>query len=109
MALSIESAIAWQILRLRHIARHQPNAPGWPLLTHEQFETLRRLGVTWGRDDDDPTVGEVVADLARLGVHLRNNGPPGWLVLKRGLRKLNLLTEGLSLAARDTSKDVINP
>ena len=27
------------------------------------------------------------------------NGPPGWAVLKRGLRKLNLLAEGLSLAA----------
>lgn len=110
VALSIESAIAWQILRLRHVARHRPNAPGRPLLTNEQFETLRRLRATWGRDDADPTVGDVVADLARLGVHLRNNGPPGWLVLKRGLRKLNLLAEGLSLAApRDASKDVINP
>jgi hypothetical protein len=98
VALSIESAVAWQILRLRHVARHQPNAPDRPLLTHEQFETLRRLRATWGRDDDNPTVGDVIADLARLGVHLRNNGPPGWLVLKRGLRKLNLTAEGLSLA-----------
>ena len=45
-------------------------------------------------------------ELARLGVHLRNNGPPGWAVLKRGLRKLNLLTEGLSLADPDVSNEM---
>jgi hypothetical protein len=110
IALSIESAIAWQILRLRHVARHQPKAPGRPLLTYTQFDALRRLRASWGRDDEEPTVEDVVAALARLGVHLRNNGPPGWLVLKRGLKKLNLLAEGLGLACfpRGTSREVIN-
>jgi len=51
-------------------------------------------------------VQEVVDELARLGVHLRNNGPPGWAVLKRGLRKLNLLAQGLSLVDPDVSAEM---
>ena len=41
---------------------------------------------------------QVIDELARLGVHLRKNEPPGWAVVKRGLRKLNLLAEELRLA-----------
>jgi hypothetical protein len=36
------------------------NAPGRPLLTRDQFKTLRRLRATWGRDEDDRTVGDVI-------------------------------------------------
>lgn len=110
IALSIESAIAWQILRLRYVARHQPKAPGRPLLTREQFDTLRRLRASWGQNDEEPSVEDVVADLARLGVHLPNNGAPGWLVLKRGLKRLNSLGEGLRLAffPGPSSEEVIN-
>ena len=97
-ALVIESAIAWQILRLRHVARSQPHAPGQPLLTRSQYQTLNRIRACRGQHTDALSVQEVIDELARLGVHLRNNGPPGWAVLKRGLRKLNLLAEGLSLA-----------
>jgi hypothetical protein len=43
---------------------------------------------------------EVTQELAMLGSHLKNNGLPGWIVLKRGIKKLNLLTEGLLLAAQ---------
>ena len=98
LALVIESAIAWQILRLRHVARSQPSAPGRNLLTRPQFETLNRLRALRGQPTDNLSVQQVIDELARLGVHLRNNGPPGWAVLKRGLRKLNLLAEGLCLA-----------
>lgn len=99
IALVIESAIAWQILRLRHTARCDPEAPGKTLLTTQQFETLSRLRAARGDLTVVVTVQQVIDELARLGVHLRNNGPPGWAVLKRGLRTLNLLAEGLSLAA----------
>jgi hypothetical protein len=97
-ALVIESTVAWQILRLRHVARHEPSAPGKALLTTQQFEALSRLRALRGEPTVVVTVQHVVDELARLGVHLHNNGPPGWAVLKRGLRKLNLLAEGLSLA-----------
>jgi hypothetical protein len=98
-ALVIESAIAWQILRLRHVARREPDAPGSGLLTSRQFEILSLLRVARGDPMVIITVQDTIDELATLGVHLPNNGPPGWAVLKRGLRKLNLLAEGLSLAA----------
>ncbi len=98
VALVIESAVAWQILRLRHVARSQPSAPGRTLLTRLQFETLNRLRALRGQRGDSLSVQQVIDELARLGVHPRNNGPPGWAVLKRGLRKLNLLAEGFNLA-----------
>jgi len=98
VALVIESAIAWQILRLRHVARGDPNALGDALLTSLQRETLHRIRASRGVSVHTLTVQTVIDELARLGVHLPNNGPPGWLVLKRGLRKLNLVAEGVSLA-----------
>jgi len=106
VALVIESAIAWQILRLRYVARNQPGASGQALLTRPQFEAVKRLRDLRGERTDALSVQEVIDELARLGVHLRNNGPPGWAVLKRGLRKLNLLAEGLSLAGPAISAEM---
>jgi hypothetical protein len=69
------------------------------LLTAQQFEALSLLRISRGDATVIVTVQQVIDELAQLGVHLRNNGPPGWVVLKRGLRKLNLLVEGVGLAA----------
>lgn len=99
-ALAIESAIAWQILRLRHVARRDPHEDGEPLLTALQVDTLRRIREARGESTVSLTVQIVIDELARLGVHLHNNGPPGWAVLKRGLRKLQLVAEGVSLATQ---------
>jgi hypothetical protein len=99
VALSIESTIAWQLLRLRHVARRDPSAPGKRLLTSGQLAALTILRSRRGEGSEELSVDNVIGELARLGVHLRNNGPPGWVVLKRGLRKLSLLAEGLSLAS----------
>jgi hypothetical protein len=98
VALSIESTIAWQLLRLRHVARHDPCASGRNLLTSGQLAALTILRARRGEGSEELSVDNVINELARLGVHLTNNGPPGWLVLKRGLRKLSLLADGLSLA-----------
>jgi hypothetical protein len=103
VALVIESAIAWQILRLRYVARRDPEAPGRALLTEHQYRTLNRIRARRGESKVEVTVAQVIDELARLGVHLQNNGPPGWAVLKRGLRKLDLLAEGFSLADRAVS------
>lgn len=78
-----------------------------------QYETLylirRKRGVT---TTTPLNVSDVVEELCRLGAHLKNNGPPGWMLLKRVLQKLNTLAEGLSLASPDllivAPNDVIN-
>ena len=109
VALSIESALAWQILRLRYVSRQCPEGSGEHLLTERQRSVVVALRTRRGEDVGTLSVADVVAELARLGAHIPNNGPPGWLVLKRGLRKLNMLAEGLSLAHhRSARPDVIN-
>jgi len=35
------------------------------------------------------TVDDALLAVAALGGHLKNNGPPGWLVLRRGFEKLH--------------------
>lgn len=110
VALSIESAIAWQLLRLRDVGRRSPDTLGRELLTPCQYLTIRQLRAKRGIPFKELSVLEVTQELAMLGSHLKNNGLPGWIVLKRGIKKLNLITEGLLLAAqmKDTRIDVIN-
>jgi len=98
VALSVESTIAWQLLRLRHLSRSKPNASGNGLLSSAQLETVIRLRASRGVSCRRLRVRDVIDEVARLGVHLKHNGPPGWLVLKRGLHKLSLLTDGFRLS-----------
>jgi hypothetical protein len=42
----------------------------------------------------DPTLADVAYAIARLGGHLKRNGPPGWLTLQRGFEHLLILEEG---------------
>ena len=112
IALSIESAVAWQLLRLRWLSRNSPDEAGRNVLSDAQYQTVKLLRSKRGIDPRlELTVDNVIDELCRLGVHLKNNGPPGWMVLKRGLKKLNILAEGFSLGTNSDSnawKDVIN-
>jgi hypothetical protein len=48
--------------------------------------------------------------LARMGGHLKHNGPPGWVILGRGFEKLLSLRKGWEMAQtlRFEAQDVIN-
>ena len=103
VALSIESAIAWQLLRLRYLGRNDPNAPAATLITNEQYQSIVLLRQSRGHPETALNVRDVVDELARLGVHIKNNGPPGWIVLKRGMEKLNLLAQGIRISSATTA------
>jgi hypothetical protein len=90
IALSIESAIAWKLLLLRHLDRECPDACGEHILTEHQRLVLCHIRTRRSLCSKQLTVRDVISELAILGSHLKNNGPPGWMVLKRGLRKLEL-------------------
>lgn len=103
--LAISVPIAWQLLRLRTLARIEPNAPGASLLTAAQLHCLRlELGKP-ARTllPKDPTARQVLLAIARLGGHLTNNGDPGWITLGRGLQDLLMLERGYLLARSDQS------
>ena len=42
----------------------------------------------------NPTLSDVAYAIARIGGHLKRNGPPGWLTLQRGFEELLVLEEG---------------
>jgi len=101
VALGLFLPIAWHLLWLRHLARTHGDAPAAAVLTARHLQLLR---VASTRPlSPQPTVGEVLLAIARLGGHLRQNGEPGWLVLARGMQTLYAMEAGWHAAERARS------
>ena len=97
LALSIP--IAWQLLRLRTLARVDPDSPGTSILSPAQISCLRdELGPR--ALPPRPTARQALFAVARLGGHLANNGDPGWLTIGRGFQELLTLERGYLLGRR---------
>ena len=47
------------------------------------------------------SAGHALWAIAELGGHIRNNGPPGWLVLRRGFERLFSIEQGWVLAQEE--------
>ena len=78
--------VAWQLLLLRSMRIDQPDAPASTFLTQNQLRVLRALS-------DRPlerslSTAAALAAIAQLGGHIRANGPPGCIVLWRGMRQV---------------------
>lgn len=92
-ALAVFIPMAWHMLLLRGVARDAPATPAAQLVSPSQLKLLRHLAKPphnrWGiRLSRDPDAAELLYAIARMGGHLRNNGPPGWITLRRGMDKL---------------------
>lgn len=97
IALALLAPIAWQLLLLRHLSRTAPDGTAAAVLSPRQLQVLRASPA--GRAlTRTPTLREALFAVARLGGHLRQNGPPGWLVLGRGMQKLLWLETGWAAA-----------
>ncbi|GAC1353343.1 MAG: IS4 family transposase [Polyangiales bacterium] len=91
--------IAYRLLLLRGLQRRSPTAK----VSHAFDQTEVHLMANAPSNASLPwpkTVGEGLIHLARLGGHLRNNGPPGWLTLSRGYEKLLVLRLGWEIAQK---------
>lgn len=104
--LGIFLPIAWKLLRLRTLARAETDAPASAVLTKLQLAILRKHAVA-KLTAATPTVRDAYLAIARLGAHIKNNGPPGWQVLARGLLQLQTLAEGAALALGITAEDYL--
>jgi hypothetical protein len=100
-ALGLLLPVAWQMLLLRWLSRTTPTAPAETVLSHAQMTLLRNTGQKL------PLSGATVLDalyaVAGLGGHIRNNGPPGWLTLSRGMQDLGTLERGWRIASGQKS------
>jgi hypothetical protein len=95
IALAITLPLAWRLLELRHLARSTPTAAATTALTKTEIQVLQHLRPK--AVSARPTVREAMLAIASMGGHIKNNGEPGWLVLHRGLSKLQSLAEGVDL------------
>lgn len=97
-ALALFIPIAVRLLHLKHQALTCPNAPATDALSplHVQLLSVHPAVRLPAR----PTARDVWLGVARLGGHLKRNGPPGWQILWRGRLELERLVEGARLATR---------
>jgi hypothetical protein len=95
VALSVYVAVAWRMLLIRWLDRNKPNEPATAVLSTTQVQVLKAV-----RQKDRkplpsaPTVHDVLLAIAAIGGHLKQNGPPGWMILSRGFNKLLTLETG---------------
>jgi hypothetical protein len=98
-ALALFIPMAWRLLVLRHLGRADSLLPAGRYFTVEQLHLLRKLLLRRGYQlVSTPTIRDVMLGIAALGGHIPNNGPPGWLVLGRGLTRLLDAEVGWTLA-----------
>jgi hypothetical protein len=98
-ALAIFAPIAYELLRLRTLARGDDETPAREALRPALFMLLRRHHQI--RLADDATVRAAYLAIAQLGGHIKNNGPPGWIVLGRGYEKLLAMELGVMISRRN--------
>ncbi len=91
LALAMFLPIAWRLLLIRSVSRKAPNAPATTIATNLQLRLLRHKLKLQGL----PETAEAAAyAIAKLGGHLKRNGPPGWQTLGRGFEALLLMEAG---------------
>ncbi len=90
--------VAWQLLLMRHQARHAPEAPATQVMTPTQIQVLRSIEHL--KLPPRPTMRQAYLALARLGGHIPRNGEPGWQTLASGYRDLLLMEQAWVAASR---------
>jgi hypothetical protein len=103
VTLGLLTPIAWQLLLLRAVSRKTPHADAERVLTPLQIRLLQLSEDT--KLGPNPTLLQALLVIARLGGHMKQNGPPGWLTLWRGFEKLRAWQEGYLLANAAMTSD----
>lgn len=95
-ALGFFVPLAWWLVAVRDLAQERAEQPAGAWLDPFALRLLQVLMQPHGIEVR--TVADIYRSIARLGGHIRNNGPPGWQVLSRGmLQFLNQLQTARSL------------
>ena len=89
---ALYSLIAWRLLWLTHLARHQPEASCTQVLAEHEWRALyAHIKRSSTSPPQPPTLAEALLWIARLGGFLarRGDGSPGVTVIWRGWQRLN--------------------
>jgi hypothetical protein len=99
-ALALFTPVAWALLRMRALSRSSERRPIATVLSPTQLAILKKeTGIPLRKNS---SASDAYLAVARLGGHIKNNGPPGWQVLGRGYAKLLTLQAGYEIAKRET-------
>jgi hypothetical protein len=96
--LAFYCPIVCNLLVLRSLAHQDVECSAADVLDEDQIHVLRAENPKLG--DKPLSAQTALALIARLGGHFTHNGPPGWLVLMRGMATLQERTLGWRLAAQ---------
>lgn len=99
-ALALFAPVAWALLRMRALSRLPGRLPIAMALSSTQIKILRAETKLPLRQNSSVLEGYMA--VARLGGHIKNNGPPGWQVLGRGYTKLLDIEIGYRIAKSET-------
>jgi hypothetical protein len=93
-------AVAMRLLRLSYLARKHPEQPASLELTLAEREALV-LACELDTPAERLSIGDAVQALASLGGYIgrSSGGPPGFMVLRRGLQQIRLLAQVLARAS----------
>ena len=93
--LALFVPIAWVLLRMRAASRSSAKASIDTVLTPTQIVILKKeTGLPLRKNS---SAVDAYLAVARLGGHIKNNGPPGWQVLGRGYAILLMLETGFKI------------
>ena len=97
-ATAMMSIVALRLVGLREQLRDQPQRPA----EAAGLEPLALDVLRTATHQPLHTLAEVALAIGRLGGHLnrRQDGSPGWITLWRGMKKLDLLVQGVRLARK---------
>ena len=85
--LALYVPIAWRMLRMRAASRSGSNLSAAELLTPVQLQLLC-IQFPAFRKLANPTATDALFAIAGLVGHIKNNGPPGWILIGRGFDHL---------------------
>lgn len=100
--LALFVPIAYRLLLLRGLERLNSRAPAILAFSPTELHIMAHAPANGGLKPAR-TVGDALLHLARLGGHIKNNGPPGWQTLGRGYEKLMALRLGWEMALASKS------
>lgn len=86
-ALAMTIPIAWEMLLVRNATREHSDKLAKEWIEPLRLQVLSALSKRY-KLTASPTLKDVAYAIAGMGGHLKRNGPPGWLTLRRGLEKL---------------------
>lgn len=89
-ALALLAPVAWRLLNIRTLGRHEPDIPATAVLTETQIQVLRAIAARLKKHKlpKKPTVQQAMLAIAILGGYIKSRRPPGWQTLGQGLDTL---------------------